>query len=351
MTTNFPPDVSATHNSSTNPAEPTAGSLLREARLHSGMHLAVLSVTLKVPIRELEALEANELDMSKGPAFYRALSASICRHLRVDPANILALLPPATGLLTPTRKAASPVVSPSNFHIDNSAAAKKPFNKVFWGAVSMLVLIGALLWVPSPNQLPWLDRVRVLLTAQFMNLTVGPTTQSSTTLNEFDYETKPLLSHVADALSDASFDEDPPTVNSTDTEAAATLEVGGTVNHLSVEASDTPATVAGSADAALADANLNRVPEAAVPAADASKTGPEWVFSATDDSWLEVRNAQRDIVWSGTINSDTIARVQSPLPVTVIVGKAEVVTVSFRGQPFDLKPHTKVTVARFKVEE
>ena len=43
------------------PAEPktpsaTAGQLLREARQKAGIHLAVLSVTLKVPVRQLEAL-------------------------------------------------------------------------------------------------------------------------------------------------------------------------------------------------------------------------------------------------------------------------------------------------------
>ena len=36
----------------------TAGQLLRKARLKAGIHLAVLSITLKVPVRQLEALEA-----------------------------------------------------------------------------------------------------------------------------------------------------------------------------------------------------------------------------------------------------------------------------------------------------
>jgi len=71
----------------------TAGQLLREARLKAGLHVAVLSVNLKVPVRQLEALEANEFDADKGPVFYRGLAASVCRQLNLDSAPVLALLP------------------------------------------------------------------------------------------------------------------------------------------------------------------------------------------------------------------------------------------------------------------
>ena len=36
---------------------------------------------------------------------------------------------------------------------------------------------------------------------------------------------------------------------------------------------------------------------------------------------------------------------------TVVIGRAQAVNVTLRGQPFDLKPHTQVTVARFEVKE
>jgi cytoskeleton protein RodZ len=39
------------------------------------------------------------------------------------------------------------------------------------------------------------------------------------------------------------------------------------------------------------------------------------------------------------------------LPVSVVVGRAQVVSATLRGQAFDLKPHTQVTVARFEVKE
>ena len=88
----------------------------------------------------------------------------------------------------------------------------------------------------------------------------------------------------------------------------------------------------------------------AKPAVSASAE-PEWVFSASGDSWLEVRNAQKAVVWSGVVKAGESTRIQSPLPVSVVVGRAQVVTATLRGQPFDLKPHTQVTVARFEVKE
>ena len=78
---------------------------------------------------------------------------------------------------------------------------------------------------------------------------------------------------------------------------------------------------------------------------------PEWVFTATGESWLEVRNAQKAVVWSGVLKAGESTRIQSSLPVSVVVGRAQAVSATFRGQPFDLKPHTQVTVARFEVKE
>ncbi|WP_457306933.1 helix-turn-helix domain-containing protein, partial [Polaromonas sp. P5_E6] len=39
--------------------EPTAGTLLREAREAAGIHIAALAVSLKVPVKKLEALELD----------------------------------------------------------------------------------------------------------------------------------------------------------------------------------------------------------------------------------------------------------------------------------------------------
>lgn len=71
----------------------SAGALIRRAREDAGMHIAALAVALKVPVKRLEALEADRHDLLPDAVFARALAGSICRHLKIDPGPILSLLP------------------------------------------------------------------------------------------------------------------------------------------------------------------------------------------------------------------------------------------------------------------
>ncbi|MEY4712182.1 MAG: hypothetical protein RIS88_1632 [Pseudomonadota bacterium] len=80
-------------NPETVPPPPGGGALLRQAREQAGVHVAALAVALKVPVRQLEALEQDRLDLLPDNTFARALAGSVCRHLKADPAPILAALP------------------------------------------------------------------------------------------------------------------------------------------------------------------------------------------------------------------------------------------------------------------
>ena len=84
---------------STMPA--SAGGILKAAREKSGMHLAVLSVNLKVSIKQLEALEADQYQQLMEPVFARALAAKICRILKIDAQSVLSLMPQMTNGLKP----------------------------------------------------------------------------------------------------------------------------------------------------------------------------------------------------------------------------------------------------------
>ena len=71
------------------------GELLRQAREAAGVHIAALAVALKVPVRQIESLEQGAFDRLPDPTFTRALAASLCRQLHIDPKPILAQLPQA----------------------------------------------------------------------------------------------------------------------------------------------------------------------------------------------------------------------------------------------------------------
>ena len=297
----------------------TAGRLLREARMKAGVHLAVLSVTLKVPVRQLEALEADELDPGKGPVFYRGLASSVCRHLQTDAAPILALLPQTTAHLQPLVRSVQPLESEGSVRISNVPWGRMVSSKVVWVAALLLFMTGAFLWMPSPAQWAWLDDVKSLMADEVVSQEV----------------TEPVVSPPATVTEILPVPVAP----------TASAEASSPAPSASVVSPVSPAL----APAAPMSQPVQSTPTAK-PAVSASAE-PEWVFSASGDSWLEVRNAQKAVVWSGVVKAGESTRIQSPLPVSVVVGRAQVVTATLRGQPFDLKPHTQVTVARFEVKE
>jgi cytoskeleton protein RodZ len=324
------PSLKTESASESGPAQPqaavaavTAGQLLRQARQKAGVHLAVLSVTLKVPVRQLEALEADELDPSKGPVFYRGLASSVCRHLHTDAAPILALLPQTTAQLQPLRSSIEPEESEGSLGISSIPWGRMGSSKVFWGAALMLLLTGAFLWLPAPSQWAWLDDVKSLMADEVVSQEVNEPMVVTPVLQIDATSPSTSASSAASAPSEASAPVTP-LVSAPPADSNPPVQPAPTAKPVSSAA---PAAVVGSGDS------------------------PEWVFSATADSWLEVRNAQKAVVWSGVVKAGESTRIKSPLPVNVVVGRAQVVSATLRGQPFDLKPHTQVTVARFEVKE
>jgi cytoskeleton protein RodZ len=80
---------------------PSPGALIKNAREKAGVHIAVMAVNLKVSVKQLEALEADDLAQLPGPVFARALAAKVCRLLKMDATPILSLMPAVSNGLKP----------------------------------------------------------------------------------------------------------------------------------------------------------------------------------------------------------------------------------------------------------
>ena len=75
------------------PIGQSAGALLRHYRETQGVQLDLLANALRVAPSKLEALEADRLSDLPDAMFARALTLAVCRHLKLDAAPVLALLP------------------------------------------------------------------------------------------------------------------------------------------------------------------------------------------------------------------------------------------------------------------
>lgn len=147
-----------THPENAPPAT-TAGGLLRAARQAAGLHLADLSVVLKVPVRQLESLEADQYRVDQSPVFARGLAASVCRHLRVDSAPILALMPMSANYLESNGAVRQALSAPA----DLGSLRRTRFgasSQTWWTATGMLLLIVGLIWLPNPAHWGWFEYLR-----------------------------------------------------------------------------------------------------------------------------------------------------------------------------------------------
>jgi cytoskeleton protein RodZ len=88
-------------------------------------------------------------------------------------------------------------------------------------------------------------------------------------------------------------------------------------------------------------------------------TGPETakgpttglvVFNPTAASWVEVTDAQGTVLLRRMLAAGEVAGASGALPLSAVVGRADVTRVQVRGQPLDLAPIARDNVARFEVK-
>jgi cytoskeleton protein RodZ len=311
----------------------TAGGLLRQAREAAGIHIAALAVSLKVPVKKLEALEQDRFDLLPDAVFVRALASSVCRTLKLDAAPVLGLLPQTsapkltyqgTGINAPFR---SPGEGPG---------------PSIWTQVSrpavlagLLLLLGAL--------------VLIFLPAIKHDGSNGKTETADTTMPPGADAGKPLPVAIAGpGLTDMS----KPAVPAEQASAPPAAASAAAAVPLSI-AAPPPAVLSPTPPAAVAASTPAVAPPAApAPVAAASQAMPAGIvtFRAKGESWVEVTDAKGTVVLRRTLTAGEVAGASGALPLAAVVGKADLTQVQVRGQAFDLNAVARDNVARFEVK-
>lgn len=284
------------------PARPSAGALLRAAREAAGMHIGALAVSLKVPVKKLEALEADNLDQLPDAVFARALAATVCRLLKIDPEPILRQLPqlkaaPLTvgGHGELVRLAPVRLDSHRGLRLPGSFNLPKPVLMI-----SAALVLGAF--------------VVLLLPSLRDNAGVPAAVDGEVTI----VLPAPLSSPAPATVPEAAASDTAPAA----APAAAAMKV---------------ATAATPVAASVAP------PAAADPAAIA-------VFSARESAWVQVQGADGVVHLRKTLDAGEAVRINGALPLSVVVGRANAIDVLVRGKPFELAPVTRDNVARFQIK-
>jgi len=298
----------------------TAGTLLREARMEAGLHIAALAVALKVPVAKLEALESDNFAVLPDTVFVRALASSVCRTLKIDPAPILALLPQSKSprLVAGNAGINAPVKGSSSSAGNGSFAPASSGGKKSWAiAVVVLALLAgalAIMFVPADRN-PF-------------GGSAGEETPASPPVAAQEPQAP-----VAAASGPAAV---PPP-------AAAVVAAPAATPAAPVPAASPSAAVAASAATPAVAAST---PEAAAAASASSVL----TLSARGASWVQVRDAGGTIALQKNLAVGESVAVSGTLPLAVVIGRADVTDVFVRGKPFALTTVSRDNVARFEVK-
>lgn len=320
----------------------TAGVLLREARESAALQIAALAAALKVPVKKLEALESDRHDLLLDMVFVRALAASVCRTLKVDPAPVLELLPHAGH----SAFKAAPVIAPASFN------AYQPITKTTGRAfISAPAALGGLLLFIGAAVLIFLPLVRQTLL--FSNLAGQTQEVFSQVVDKLG-----LFRSGPDSVADASVEIPVLGVNevagpkgfASESIIATTSAEGAALTSLAQPVPSRANSVA--PGSALSPPLLFGAPLVTLKSTSDIAIGTRLVaFSATaQPSWVKVTDAKGAVVLSRTVAPGEQAFATGVLPLAVVVGRADAMRVMVRGVAFDLDGYSKENVARFEVK-
>ncbi|MFV2090138.1 MAG: helix-turn-helix domain-containing protein [Pseudomonadales bacterium] len=283
------------------------GRRLRLAREGMEVSPGEVADALNLPIRVIEALEADDFELLPPTVFTRGYLRSYARLLELSPEELLALYPEAQqeAETADAQETARSLIEQPGVKLAGIVAA------------AVFVLIVVLVWVLSGDG------------------------------------------------SDEAVDETPPAeessrIESTPGEVAPQEAVSGQVEHLDQTAIEPVADVARDIDFTQAasgsrDPEVNPTPAANLQSARTSlSTGARRIteicdellqFSFTDECWVEVKSMAGDNLYSDLNRAGTTLTLQGRGPFRILLGYAPGVTLTFNGEPVMLAPHTRNNVA------
>lgn len=263
------------------------GRVLSDARAAKGLAVAEVAAQLRLSASQVIALEADDYERLPGPVFVRGFVRNYARLLDLDPEKL------ADSVDLPHASMPASAAIPVSREIP--FPARKSANWLPYAA-GLAVLIGVVaayeLFYAPPHS----------VTVSPPQPVAAPVFQPAPAVDEV-----PVVSAVAAAS--------PPPV-----EAETALP---------------PSEVA---------AKLQEAP-ARTPAGMA-----EVHFAFASASWVEVRDRNERVLFSQLNPAGSEQRVAGRPPLSVVVGNARNVRLTFNGKPVDLAPHTRVEVARFILE-
>jgi cytoskeleton protein RodZ len=257
------------------------------------------------------------MDLLPDMVFVRALTSSICQTLKIDVLPILDKLPKAA--LPRLNGEDVAINTPIGVSGDNKRALLSGIFTSPWLMGVLLLCIGA---------------AGIYFWPKTSSLAVSELVTSAKSLPESGIsQAKELQVSTENAVI--------PSPNANAANASVAMPNAVVASADSLVSNATVAAVSPVADGRISSVAVN----APVLPADSIV-----IFKASGETWVEVKNATGSTMFKKLLNAGEAVGASGTLPLTVIVGRADVTQVEVRGKPIDLALIAKSNVARFEVK-
>jgi len=281
-----------------------AGALLAQGREAAGLSVDAVAQQLKLAPRQVRALEAGDFAALPGRTFVRGFVRNYARLVHIDPPAALAALPDEIAAPSLER----PSLAPTTRAMGEIPADQTNKPGIARWAIPLALIAVVAVAVVYEVARPQIDARRASST---------PAATPATKVAPVPAEPSPPATSTALP--------NPVTATPADT-AAATIA---------------PATETGTAVATEA-------PVVAPPSAPGAGEA-RLAFAFRGPSWVEVKDRTGNVLLSMTGTRGATQAVAGAAPLDVVVGNALNVDVTFGDARFDLAPHTKLNVSRFRL--
>lgn len=272
--------------------------MLRARRVELGLSQADVAGFVKLPARRIEALEQERWEeLPEGP-YLRGFLRNVARALNLD---VAALIARVDGSLAPASRARV-LTSSGTTHVmlprrSGPADDRRGGRRLVYGAFAFALIAALIAWSGTDS----FDRALVAGKAMFgapHEIAVAPAV--------------PAVPAKADDVAAETAAASPPAAPEEAKPAPAPTATG-----IAAQSPSPPAT-------ALA-----------------------LLFHFNEESWVEVRGADGKVLYQRLNPAGSDQGIDGVAPFSLVVGNAKGVALRFRGQPVDLTPYTRDSVARF----
>jgi cytoskeleton protein RodZ len=276
------------------------GDRLKSEREARGLSLEDVSQTLKVSRRVLEQIEANAWGELPGYTFARGIVRAYAKLLAVEAQPLLAELDAAPLLKRPLLELPTP--TRAALPLQGQSRTREKFSIL---AGVFLVGISVMVYLFVPNN--WFNESAGVIAPVPTDPSIGVPPQQATLLEPSSVIAKEMSSGV-------------------------------------IAEKMVPSVVA------VAVPVILPMPDVGAPLSTAVAGNPTLVMSFIENSWVEVKDKNGVMLLSENVPAGVERSLSGSGPISLALGNAEGVRVTYRGQLVDLKPHTRQKVARLSLD-